>query len=253
MELVKTAVVFGITAVSMLVLAPFGCAALLLSFCGLKKAMNFIIYKTIQVWARGMICLTGCRMTVSGLENIPKKGAFCFVSNHVGIFDIVLALAYAGRPFGFIAKKELLLVPGLNLWIVLLGGLFINRKKPRKAIATIAAGVRRIRAGGGMLIFPEGTRSRGRGLGAFLPGAFKLATQSGALIVPAAITGSYEVFEKRYRVNAAPVSLSFLPVIRPEELPPEDRKQILSQRIHDRIAAELERHNSSTVMRQNKI
>jgi 1-acyl-sn-glycerol-3-phosphate acyltransferase len=167
------------------------------------------------------------------------------VSNHVGIFDIILALAYAGRPFGFIAKKELAFIPGIDIWILLLGGLFIDRKRPRKAVKTIASGIKRIKAGGGMLIFPEGTRSRGRGLGAFLPGALKLATQSDACIIPLAITGSSEVFEKNYRVNAVPVYVSFLPPIQSSSLPPEYRKQLLSERIHAAIGVELERHSAA--------
>jgi 1-acyl-sn-glycerol-3-phosphate acyltransferase len=241
-ELVKTAAAFIITGAAMILFIPVGCLVLLFSFLGLGKPAAFIMYKMAQFWARLLIGIAGCRMTVSGREHIPPKGGFCFVSNHVGILDIILALGYAGRPFGFIAKKELFFIPGVNIWILILGGLFIDRKKPRKALATINRGIKNIKRGGGMLIFPEGTRSRGQGLAVFHPGALKLATQSGAVIVPVAITGSYEVFEKNGRVRAAPVFLSFLPPIRPEEIPPEDRKQILSGRIRDSIAAELERH-----------
>ncbi|MDR2049517.1 MAG: 1-acyl-sn-glycerol-3-phosphate acyltransferase [Treponema sp.] len=244
MELIKTAAVFAVTGITIVVFIPVGICAFLISLFGLKKPMSMILYKIAQMWARGIIKLTGCRMIVEGTENIPKQDGFCFVANHVGIFDIILALAYAGRPFGFIAKKELLYIPGLNVWILLLGGLFIDRKQPRKALATINRGIKHIKSGGGMLIFPEGTRSRGQGLGPFLPGALKLATQSGAITVPVAITGSYEVFEKNYRVNAVPVYLSFLPPLRISELPPEDRKQILAGRIHDRIAEVLEKHKS---------
>jgi len=244
MVLVKTIAVFFITGLVAIIFIPAGCFLFLVSLFGLARPVSFLIYKFAQAWARLIIALTACTMIVTGRENIPKKGGVCFVSNHVGIFDIILALSYAGRPFGFIAKKELAFVPGIDLWILLLGGLFIDRKRPRKAVKTIAAGIKRIKTGGGMLIFPEGTRSRGRGLGPFLPGALKLATQSGALIVPIAITGSYEVFEKNYRVNAVPVHVSFLPPIRSSDLPPEDRKQILAERIHTAIGACQELHSS---------
>jgi 1-acyl-sn-glycerol-3-phosphate acyltransferase len=240
MEFLKTFGVFFLTGFTLVVyLVPALILAVVRLF-GLRRLVAFCLYKLAQLWARTLIVLTGCPMTVSGRENIPKKGGICFVSNHVGIFDIMLALAYANRPFGFIAKKELLLVPGINLWILLLGGLFIDRGQPKSALKTINQGVKRIEAGGAMLIFPEGTRSRGRGIAPFLPGAFKLASRSGALIVPVAITGSFDVFEKTRRVKAVPVSVTFLPVVDSSKLPPADRKLLLAEQLHGRIAEVLE-------------
>jgi 1-acyl-sn-glycerol-3-phosphate acyltransferase len=239
MPLVKTIAVFAVTGVTMFLYIPAALALFVVRCAGIKKPMALVLYRLAQFWARTLILLTGCSMTVTGREHIPQKGGVCFVSNHVGIFDIILALAYAGRPFGFIAKKELLLVPGINIWIYLLGGLFIDRKKPKSALKTINLGVRRIKAGAGMLIFPEGTRSKGRGLGPFHPGSLKLASQSEALIVPVAITGSYDVFEKTRRIHAVPVSVTFLSPVNPAELPPADRKIILAEKLRAAIARTL--------------
>jgi len=244
MALVKLIVLLGITALLAVCLLPIAFPFFILSLFGLKYSMGYIIHKLAQGWALFVIAISGCSMTVTGRENIPKRGGVCFVSNHVGIFDIVLALAYTGRPFGFIAKKELILLPGINIWIYLLGGLFIDRKKPRKALKTINRGIKRLKAGGAMLIFPEGTRSRGRETGPFLPGSLKLATQSEAFIVPVAISGSYDVVEKEWRVNAGPVSIHYLPVVNPKELPPEDRKILLAEKIHDIIVNVLERQKT---------
>ena len=82
-----------------------------------------------------------------------------------------------------------------------------------------------------MLIFPEGTRSKGRGLLPFRSGAVKLATNSLAPIVPIAITGSYEVFEKDYRVHAAPVRMVFCPPIDTASMNPEDRRHNLADQV----------------------
>jgi 1-acyl-sn-glycerol-3-phosphate acyltransferase len=223
----------------MIVYIPLGFAAFTLSILGLKKAMALFINKIAQAWALLLIRCTGCRLTVSGKEKIPRRGGICFVSNHVGIFDIVLALGLIGRPFGFIAKKELLLIPMLNIWISLLGGLFIDRKRPKKALATINEGIRRLKNGGGMLIFPEGTRSKGQGLLPFHSGSLKLAAQAEVPIVPMAITGSYDVFEKTHRVQAVPVTVTFMDPVNTAGIPQEERKQLLSDLIRQRIAAAL--------------
>jgi len=202
--------------------------------------MKTVVYRLAQGWARSIIPIAGCKTTVKGRENIPKKGGICFVSNHCGSFDIILLLAFCGRPFGFVAKKELLLLPFINLWIYMLGGLFIDRKNVRKAIGTINRGIKRIRAGGGMLIFPEGHRSKGRGLLPFHPGSLKLATQADAVIVPVAIEGSYDVYERNKRVVGASVKIAFLKPIDTASLPLEDKKQILCDRIYSEIKQELD-------------
>jgi 1-acyl-sn-glycerol-3-phosphate acyltransferase len=207
---------------------------------GLWKKRSVLLYRIAQGWALSVIKISGCKMTVSGRENIPRKGGLCFVSNHSGIFDIVLLLAYSGRPFGFIAKKELLLVPLLNLWIFLLGGLFIDRKNLRKGLKTINTGISRIKSGGAMVIFPEGRRSRGEGLLPFHPGAFKLATQAQAAIVPVAIAGSYDLFERNYRVTPCPVKIIFGKEINTADIPPESRKHQLAEQIFQLISEALE-------------
>jgi len=243
--MIKTVVCFAFVVLGVVGLFPFGLVAVLLSFLRLRKPMSVFIYRIVQAWARCLIGLVGCKMTVVGRENIPRKGGICFVSNHASIADILMLLGYAGRPFGFIAKKELMRIPLLNLWISVLGGLFIDRRNPRKALKTINAGVKRIKAGGGMIIFPEGSRSRGKGLLPFRPGAFKLAAQSEAVIVPVALAGTYEVFEKNYRANPCPVRITFCAPINVADIPAEDRKMVLADRVRELIGKALEEGSGS--------
>jgi 1-acyl-sn-glycerol-3-phosphate acyltransferase len=240
MAMLKTILIFFVVGLAMIFLVPFGVLIFLLGFLGIRKFLTHSIYRIAQGWARMLIAITGCKLTVTGREHIPRKGGLCIVSNHGSIFDILLHLAYVGRPFGFIAKKELLAIPFLNLWIFLLGGLFIDRKNIRRAVKTINEGVRRIKAGGVMIIFPEGTRSKGQGLLPFHPGSLKLATQSLAPVVPAAIVGSYDVFERNYRVNAVPVTVTYGALIATDRLPAEGRTKHLSDAAREAVRAALE-------------
>jgi 1-acyl-sn-glycerol-3-phosphate acyltransferase len=240
LPLIKTILSFVPVVGALLVLTPIGIVLFILNILGLRKQAAAGMYHVARGWARLMIVVIGCKVTVKGRENIPSRGGVCFVSNHGSIFDIVLILAYAGRPFGFVAKKELSFIPLLNLWIYLLGGSFIDRKNIRRAVKTIDRGIKRIKDGGGMIIFPEGHRSRGQGLLPFHPGSLKLATKAEAPIVPVAISGSYDVFERNYRVTAAPVGISFGLPIPTADLPPEDRKQSLADKTRAAIAAMLE-------------
>ena len=237
--MIKTVVCFAYVVVTMLILIPIGTVVVLFSLVGLRRPMSVVMYRIAQGWARLLIALIGCRLTVLGSGNIPRKGSVCFVSNHGSIFDILLLLGYASRPIGFVAKQELLFIPLVNLWISVLGGLFIDRTNPRKALKTINAGVARIKSGSAMIIFPEGHRSRGQGLLPFHPGSLKLATQSEAVIVPVAIAGTYDVFEKNYRVNPCPVRITFCKAINTTDIPVTDRKLVLSDQIYGVIKAAL--------------
>jgi 1-acyl-sn-glycerol-3-phosphate acyltransferase len=237
--MVKTVLLFFLLGLTMILSVPVGLLLFLLSLMGLRKPMSLLFYKVAQGWSWLLIWGTGCRLEVRGMENIPRKGSLCIVANHNSIFDILLALALTKRPFGFIAKKELAVIPVLNMWIPLLGGFFIDRKNTRKAIETINKGIRRIKEGGAMIVFPEGTRSKGRGLLPFKAGSLKLATKAGAPVVPMAITGTYGVFEETYRVRAVPVRVIFRPPIDTASLPAEDKKQNLSDQLYAAIAEAL--------------
>ncbi|MCL2094094.1 MAG: 1-acyl-sn-glycerol-3-phosphate acyltransferase [Treponema sp.] len=231
MIILRTFLAFCVTLFSVLAFIPIGISAFLLSFLGLRRPMSWVTYRLAQTWARAMIFASGCPMDVQGRDQIPMEGGLCFISNHVGYFDIILALAYAGRPFGFVAKKELLYLPFFNIWISLLGGLFIDRKNVRKAIKTINRGIKKIQDGGAMLIFPEGTRSKGQGLLPFRSGAIKLATNSLAAIVPVAITGSYEVLERTGRIRPVPLRVVFCPPIITKDMNGEDRRHKLTDQV----------------------
>ena len=240
--MIITIFAFAYVAISMIFVAPFGLIAMFFYILGLHKSMRQVIYWIAQGWGLAIIKVMRCKVTICGKENIPKKGGVCFVSNHCGYFDIVLLLAYCNRPIGFVAKKELAFVPILNCWIFMIGGSFIDRSSARKAISAINKGVERIKAGGGMIIFPEGHRSRGQGLLPFHPGSLKLATMAEVPIVPIVIEGSYELFEKNYRVlRKTPLKVTFCEPIDTKNLPPEDRKQILCDRIYSVIKEKLEK------------
>ena len=238
--MIKTVVCFAFVVLAVVGLTPIGLVVVLLSLLGLRRPMSVLMYRIVQGWARCLVSLIGCKMTVVGRENIPRRGGVCFVSNHASIADILMLIGYAGRPFGFIAKKELMRIPLLNMWISVLGGLFIDRKNPRKALKTINTGVKRIKAGGGMIIFPEGSRSRGKGLLPFRPGAFKLAAQSEAVIIPVALAGTYDVFERNYRANPCPVRMTFCEPINVADIPAEDRKMVLADCVREVIGKALE-------------
>ena len=68
--------------------------------------------------------------------------------------------------------------------------------------------------GKSMVVFPEGTRSRGDQMNEFKAGAFRMACKAGAPVVPVAIDGSYKIMEANHNLmKPAHVTITILPPI----------------------------------------
>lgn len=176
---------------------------------------------------RGIMFLTGSKVKVTGLENIPDETVL-FVGNHRSIFDIVLLIKVINRPFGFIGKKELAKVPYLNLLLKVNGGLFLNRTNFREGLKVILTGIEMLKSGVSLLIFPEGTRNKeSQEPLPFKQGSLKLAEKSNVPIVPFAIKGTDDIFENNNGliVKRSKVTLNFGKPIILRELPQEDMKK----------------------------
>jgi 1-acyl-sn-glycerol-3-phosphate acyltransferase len=237
MKIIRTIYSFAVVGLMAVSLSVIGLVLFLFRLTGLRKIADALMYKLVYWVGWIIIVCTGCKFTIIGRENIPQgdKRGLCFVCNHSGYFDILLLFASAGRPLGFIAKKEIGYVPFINIILLMLGGIFMDRSSPRKSLESINKGVKHLNAGHSMAIFPEGTRSKGRGLLPFRTGAFRLATAAGAPIIPVALTGSYEVFEKTGLVIPGEVFISYGPPIETAQLEENKKKQWLSDQVHAAI------------------
>lgn len=154
------------------------------------------LHKITHNWASLIIKLSGCKVHVEGLENIPKDKTILFVANHQSYFDIPLLMSAIDIPKGFIAKKELEKLPGVSKWMRYMRCIFMDRDNLRKSAESIVEGIKILKSGYSMVIFPEGTRSQGKEHASFKAGSFKLATKSKAIIVPVTIDGTYKVMEQ---------------------------------------------------------
>ncbi len=176
---------------------------------GKRDLRKGYVEKISSVYFRFMIRLTGSRVSVRGQENLPDPSTsnICLVSNHQSYFDILLIEAYIPFLVGFVAKKELGKIPFFRTWMKELGCVLIDRRSARSAIEAISSGVDSIRSGHPLVLFPEGTRSKGQRMNAIKPGSLKLAIRSEAVIVPITLNYSYKIYEESSRVKAAEVSL----------------------------------------------
>ncbi|MGC6366851.1 MAG: lysophospholipid acyltransferase family protein [Candidatus Marinamargulisbacteria bacterium] len=150
------------------------------------------------------------RVKTIGLENIPANRACIFMPNHTSLIDILVMVIGVPHHFNFIAKKELFWVPFIGLDMLLGGDFLINRSNPREAKKCLEKVRKRLLKGWNMLIFPEGTRSANGKLLPFKRGAFKLAVESNACIVPCYIHGSDKIVQKKsLKASPGTVTITF--------------------------------------------
>ena len=190
-----------------------------------KKTVSLAIVS----WAFNVVLfLSGVKRTVIGEENVPKDKAVLYVGNHRSIFDIVIAYPRVPRPTGFIAKKEILRVPLLNIWMIYMDCLFLDRSDIRKGMEMILTAIDKVKNGISIFIYPEGTRNKtDLPLGEFKKGSFKIAQKTDCPIVPVVINRSDEIFEKHLPfIKSTPVTIEYCKPIIMSELPKEDQKNI---------------------------
>lgn len=204
---------------------------------GDMEARAAYIHKITTTWAKAIMKLSGAKVTVIGEENIPKDKTILFVSNHQGNFDIPLLMSSIDVPKGFIAKKELETWPIISTWMKYLNCIFMDRSNLRKSAQAIIQGTKLLKDGYSMVIFPEGTRSKGGPIKDFKAGSFKLATKSKCLIIPVTINGTYKLLEaNNNRVKAANVELVIHPAIDVTKLEKEELEN-LNETVHSIVSS----------------
>ncbi|RXJ00321.1 1-acyl-sn-glycerol-3-phosphate acyltransferase [Anaerobacillus alkaliphilus] len=206
---------------------------------GRKEEMEQLVFKTSSNWAKQLVKLTGSVIEIKGKENLPKQGSFVIVSNHQGNFDIPILLGYLERPIGFISKIEVKKLPIVRDWMVYMNCVFLDRKDRRQAIHAINQGAENIKQGTSIVIFPEGTRSKGMKMNLFKAGSFKLAQKAEVPIIPIAIKGSFKIMEQNKNIiKPAEVSVTILPALQPTDYLEKDIKTLASE-VHAIIESEL--------------
>ncbi|WP_084245652.1 lysophospholipid acyltransferase family protein [Planomicrobium okeanokoites] len=198
-----------------------------------------LIHTEPRKWASGIMKRTKSEVSVTGLELLPE-GPVLIVSNHEGNFDIPVILSSIPKPFGFISKKEVKKLPVIPVYMEDMNCVFIDRTDRRSALKSISDTAEKLKEGHSILIFPEGTRSKGNGLGEFKAGFMRIAADAGVPILPLAIQGTADIMEKNNnKIKPAQVRLKILEPIAHETFKSMPSKEAI-QFVKDKIEAALQ-------------
>lgn len=137
------------------------------------------------------------RLSVSGANNIPQKGAFVLLPRHQRWEDIPLIAISIKRYLYYIAKQELFDNFISKRFIAMMGGIPLDRKRPARNRETYSLLLQKISSGEGVVVFPEGTYYKDK-IGHGHPGLIRYIHENiDTLFIPAGI----EYIRQRYRTD----------------------------------------------------
>lgn len=188
-------------------------------------------YRCIQVLT-ATLAVVLLRWRATGRGNVPESGGVLLISNHLSYLDVFFLGIPLRRPLNYVARSTLF-VPVLAMLMRSVGGFPIQREG--MGASGMKETLRRLRAGGIVTLFPEGTRSRDGELGPLKPGIAVLVQRAGVPVVPVGLAGMYEVWPRSRPLPVPhPIRIHYGRAILPEELGGMETQAITSL-IRDRM------------------
>lgn len=151
-------------------------------------------------WFRRLGCLLtkvnpAWQVSLSGYEVDDPRKPYLVVSNHQSLADIPVVSCLPWE-MKWIAKAELFRIPVVGWQMQLAGDIAVDRGDPRSGARALMAARKYLQNGCSVMFFPEGTRSRHGGVGAFSEGPFRLAIKEQVPVLPLVIDGTRDALPK---------------------------------------------------------
>lgn len=195
--------------------------------------------------------LLGIKLVRKNNSPLAADKQAIYVSNHQDTLDIFICTGMMPDNIAILGKKSLLYVPFFGLAFWLAGNILINRSDKKQARSTMIEVSKAMRErGNSVYMFPEGTRSRGKGLLPFKKGAFILAIESGLPIVPLVFSSTRKNINLN-RWRAGTVLAEFLEPIYTHNMGPEDVQSLL-EHTRELISTTVERLDKEVNALQGK-
>lgn len=148
------------------------------------------------------------RIEVHGREHFPKEGGVLLCSNHIDNLDPPVVGITSPRPILFMAKEELFKVPIFGKMLANLNAFPVKRGASDRD--AIRKGLKFLKEGKVLGLFPEGTRSKTGEIGEGMAGAGFFALRTNAHVVPCVIVGPYRMFRRLKVVYGPPIDMEEL-------------------------------------------
>jgi 1-acyl-sn-glycerol-3-phosphate acyltransferase len=170
--------------------AAFGTVSLLAS---LTEKDGRRQHRIARAWARCSLGIAASPIHVTGLDVIRNHPIAVYTCNHLSYMDTPAIFAALPFPFRILARSDLWKLPFIGWHLNRSGQIPVAVDNPRASISSLTNGVRALKAGMPLFVFPEGGRSLNGQLGTFMSGPAYMAIRAGVPVIPMALIGTYEL------------------------------------------------------------
>ena len=130
---------------------------------------------------------------VTGLDVLHNHPVAVYACNHLSYMDTPAIFAALPFQFRILARSDLWKLPFIGWHLNRSGQIAVNVDNPRASIASLTNGVRALKAGMPLFVFPEGGRSHDGRLSDFMSGPAYMAIRAGVPLIPMALVGTFEL------------------------------------------------------------
>ena len=172
---------------------PWAIAVLIFSLFGSSTQIYWMCAGWLRVAVRGGTVILGIRNRVTGMENLPtgEKSAAVLLLKHQSTWETFSMPTLMPHPLAYVFKKELLYVPFFGWAMARMDMIHIDRSQRSQAFNKVVQQGKRLMAQGTWVImFPEGTRIERGQQGVYKTGGTRLAIETGAPVIPIAVTSA---------------------------------------------------------------
>jgi 1-acyl-sn-glycerol-3-phosphate acyltransferase len=225
----------------LLTVVPYALFILLLAAVGVRGER---LYAVAAAWLRLSVnsarLLIGIRYQIQGQENLPqgKTSPAVLLVKHQSTYETFLMPAIMPHPLAYVFKRELLRIPFFGWAIGRLDMIHIDRSQRTQAFAKVVTqGKALLDQGVWVIMFPEGTRIPRGEVGAYKTGGTRLAIETGAPVIPIAVTSARCWPRRAFVKHPGVVDVSIGPAIPSQGREPDE----LMQQVQAWIESEMRR------------
>ena len=177
----------------MLTVIPWALAVLVYSLFASSTKIYWLCAGWLRLAVTGGTVMLGIQNRVTGMENLPSTelGSCVLLVKHQSTWETFSMVTLMPHPLAFVFKKELLYVPFFGWAMSRMDMIHIDRSQRTQAFNKVVEQGKRLMAQGvWVIMFPEGTRIARGQKGVYKSGGTRLAIETGAPVIPVAVTSA---------------------------------------------------------------